>query len=894
MAQSICKIFYFSGTHWDREWYKSFQNFRYELVKMMDELIEFMTINEEFKVFHLDGQTIVLEDYLEIDDSNKEALLKLIKDERVLIGPWYCMPDEFLLSGESLIRNLITGHKVCKNYGVEAWKFGYLCDIFGHIAQMPQILNGFGIRYALVGRGTNEHTTPAYFIWGSPDGSRCLTYKLPDNEGYGSFSIKVIGERKKGVEVDPSSEFFAREATQYIEHERGRSPVSVVAIMDAMDHEPVHPKTIDYIDRIKQLCPNAEVYHTNLINMAKMVEKDIDKLPFKMGELNETARDKGLFLHLISHTLSSYYPLKAYNDQCQTLLEKWVEPLFAIGKYMGLKIKRQYVDLAYKYLIKNHPHDSICGCSIDQVHKDMQYRFDQCKELCNVVLQDIIEQWKQRIIDDHNYNEKLLCVINSLPYTRKEAVTVEIEFETGYEATFQEPFGYEVRNCFKLFDSKGREIPYNICEIRKNQKKRLKSEQCKIIDIYKVCFETELPPMGIKIIHVRPQEKPVRYFESVQTDYNEAENEYIILKIRDNGTICIKDKKNNKTYEHLLEYTDEGEIGDGWNSVAPVMDTSVSSYGSLCRIERVENGPARTVFRVTRIMHLPEKMLEDFSGIRRSDKYSKVEIISQIKLCKGSKHVEIETIIDNCCRDHRMKLVIPTGVDTDEYFANQPFAFVTRKAGIKAETHDWKEKDSIEKQMGGIVGKRGADGTGLVFISAYGLHECAVPKDNAGSIYITLFRSFGKTFTTNGEEGCQIQGKLKYKYLLAPIDSNTSYAELVRLQECLQAGVKAFTTAAASTNIYEETPGFISMESQNIIMSIVKVPESPEEKCIVIRLYNMSDIESVGKVNFLSYIKAVQRVNLNEEYLGEEVFDEYSFTIKLDPWKIATYKVYLL
>ena len=152
-------IYLFSGTHWDREWYQSFQGFRYRLVAMLDDLVEFFETEDHESVFHLDGQTIVLEDYAEINPEGYERLKKLIAQRRVLIGPWYCMPDEFLVSGEALIRNLLRGHAICAGLEAAPWKCGYICDIFGHNAQMPQLLRGFGMDSAVVGRGTNAHTT---------------------------------------------------------------------------------------------------------------------------------------------------------------------------------------------------------------------------------------------------------------------------------------------------------------------------------------------------------------------------------------------------------------------------------------------------------------------------------------------------------------------------------------------------------------------------------------------------------------------------------------------------------------------------------------------------------------------------------------------------------------
>jgi alpha-mannosidase/mannosylglycerate hydrolase len=136
-------IFYFSSTHWDREWYQDFQGFRARLVKMTNALLSLLDKDPEYRTFHFDGQTVVLEDYLEIEPERREELAARIREGRILIGPWYVMPDELLVSGESIIRNLMKGHKIAKDFGVEPWKFGYVCDCFGHIAQLPQILSGF-------------------------------------------------------------------------------------------------------------------------------------------------------------------------------------------------------------------------------------------------------------------------------------------------------------------------------------------------------------------------------------------------------------------------------------------------------------------------------------------------------------------------------------------------------------------------------------------------------------------------------------------------------------------------------------------------------------------------------------------------------------------------------
>lgn len=177
------QIILVSGTHWDREWYRTFQEFRFRLVDILDELLVVLEREEEL-VFLLDGNTLTLEDYLEIRPEKRPELEKYIGQGRLRVGPWYCMPDEFLVSGESLIRNLQAGCAAARQFGGEPVRNGYLCDCFGHTAQMPQILAGFGIRQAVVGRGTNEHTTPAFFRWRAPDRER-----MPDFQTGGSWRL---------------------------------------------------------------------------------------------------------------------------------------------------------------------------------------------------------------------------------------------------------------------------------------------------------------------------------------------------------------------------------------------------------------------------------------------------------------------------------------------------------------------------------------------------------------------------------------------------------------------------------------------------------------------------------------------------------------------------------
>jgi mannosylglycerate hydrolase len=153
--------------HWDREWYLTFQQFRLKLVHLIDKLLDILENDQEFKYFLLDGQTILLEDYMQIRSEMESDLRKYINAGRLLIGPWYVSSDEFLSAPESLIRNLFEGDRQCQQYGTKMM-VGYLPDTFGHIGQIPQILRGFGIDTACLWRGLDDQ--PSELIWNAPAG----------------------------------------------------------------------------------------------------------------------------------------------------------------------------------------------------------------------------------------------------------------------------------------------------------------------------------------------------------------------------------------------------------------------------------------------------------------------------------------------------------------------------------------------------------------------------------------------------------------------------------------------------------------------------------------------------------------------------------------------------
>lgn len=870
----VTDIYFYSGTHWDREWYQNFQSYRYRLVEMVDDMIDYLESDDKFGTYQFDGQTIVLEDYTEIAPDNEERLKALIGSGRIKIGPWYCMPDEFLLSGESLIRNIMRGSHICRKWGVEPWKVGYACDIFGHIAQMPQIYNGFGINFSILGRGTTEEDEK-YIRWKAPDGSECVVFLLEADGGYANI-IKIINSAE-------DREDLKAKLKEDIDRKIERANAPVVILMDGWDHNLIHKDTPDWIEIIKEIYPDINVHHCTVENAAKQLEEYKNTFPVKNGELNKTAIERHSYLHLITNTLSSHYPLKKANDECQNILEKKTEPLGVIATLNGKRFRHEFIETAYKYLLQNHPHDSICGCSVDQVHKDMVYRFDQVKEITGMIEEEFLFNNRPEKGDSSEY---LLRLYNPLPFDRCETVTAEVILKNDYPCRYSEPFDYEEISGFKLYDIEGNEIPYGRKEIIRNYKKRVHRILVENGECYKITFDAKMPACGYSEYRLVPSKKPVRYFEKLKSGVNFAENDYVKVTIQDNGEITLFDKKTKTEYKNLCGFADDGEMGDGWYHANPANDKVIYSCGGVTEIERIENSPSRCVFRVKKEFYVPEKLENLATGYRRSDNKVKLSVTMEIGLSGNNRFADVKMTVNNAAKDHRLRLIIPTGIEDDSYFAGQAFCCVERKTGIDYSTSDWREHDQYEKAMNGIVGKRRSDGSGIAFVSEGGLHECAAYEDD--NIYVTLFRGFEKTYLTMGESAGQLLGDLSYSFMLVPVDFDVTYSELVKLQDRLS--VKPVMSCSEIKNDYVmSADSFMKIEGANINLSVMKQAENGKENTVVIRVFNPSAETAEGKIVLDRKILKAYKTNLNEDIEEEIKADETMLSVTLKPWKIQTY-----
>ncbi len=863
------KIFVHSGTHWDREWYQSFQGFRFRLVDTINDLMEGLENTPGYGVFHSDGQTIIFEDYLEIEPQNRERLTKLIQAGKIVVGPWYCMPDEFLCSGESIIKNLRRGIKISRSFGVEPSKNAYICDIFGHAAQTPQIFAGMDLHHTVLGRGTNEHDTPRFFRWTSPDGTDVRVFRLEDVYGYSDFMAIANGDQKE--------EALRERLKAYIDTRFSTSNIPIVFTTDAQDHHPMHRERVNHLRILQELYPDAEVCHVSIDRVGEAVDEYLDVLPRVCGELADPAKVNAGYVHLITNTLSSRYPIKKANDTLQTRMEKWIAPAYALGL---TRASLGYLDLADKYLIQNHPHDSICGCSIDQVHRDMMYRFDQTRMIGDEIMKtvagtlqgDLSSRQTGVFAPQAAGDDLVLRIFHPLPYEREETVTVTVNFPKNYHK-YMEPFGYEGICSFKLYDAQGAEVPYGIVDIISNPDN----------DAYTLALRTKLTACGVTELLIKKHLMPSRYPGSLLTSRRTAENEHIALKVNDDGTVDVLDKATGVTYAGLLGVIDDGEIGDGWYHCNPIIDRRI--LNNAADIEISEDNALRVTYRIIQHLRLPAAYThgswkEKDWGLRRSSEYVNMDVVHDVTLARGERKLQVKTVVENTAMDHRLRLRLPTGIEGKSYYASQPFCVISRATDDRPETANWKEYGCIEKNTTGIVAKYGSKG-GFAFISDYGLHECGVSGD--GNIDITLFRAFCKTVGTRGEIDGELLQKMEFSYTLLPLDTDTPLSTLARAQDIAATGLSCYTVGGNAAHSYRP---YLALEGDAMVYSTA----TPLSDGIEVRMYNCSDETATATLTVPDGYTTAALVEIDGRLIAPLTVADGLVSFTASKWKIVTVK----
>ena len=895
------KIFYVQGTHWDREWYFPFQRFRQYLLDTAEEVLNTLENDPEFGCFIFDGQTLVMEDILEVKPEWRPRLERQIRAGRLKIGPWYCMPDMFLVSGESLIRNLRAGRRIAENFGGGTLPCGYLCDVFGNIAQTPQLLRLNGLDFAAVWRGIEDENCN-FRVWRAPDGSEVLLYRMEARQSYCDFTGEVAGYW--GFPL--GEEEFKRRAFAYIEEQRRRNP-ELVILMDAVDHGPIHRVVPQYLKWLRELYPEAEVAFSDFSRIAEELEKRRASLPLYQGEMVYPGKTlNNSFQAVLTHTLSARYPLKRWNDLCSDLLELTLEPIVAASLIRGVSCRPELLDLAWKYLLRNHPHDSICGCSVDAVHQDMLYRFRQIQEIAPGVVETFVKADRDALTGIDQRRECVPCgfapetgipeadpegrydlrLYNPLPRPYKGVVRVQVRFPLQYPKRYSEYFGYETLNAFRLYEDSGREIPYVLEAIQPNQRCNFHRYDHRHYDVYTLSFETQLRGCAWHTFQIRPAEEPVRNWSSMKRGPRRISNGLLEVEFAGDGTFAVTDCENGRRIEGFNSFVFDRDMGDGWNYARPVNSAVLldSSCGVLLR--EVRDSAIRSVFEIERVFSLPEGLEfrgglnEQYCGIRESAARVTQTIRTTVELEAGSRLVKMKTVLDNRAKDCRLRMAVPTGLPGG-YFAGQSFCVIERPEGRLTgdESIRFREFDPMEKNFSGFAGKRSSHGS-TVFFSRCGLKEISCQGEE---LYVTLLRNFRRTPQTDGEAESQNPGEQLFEYAFGIFPGCVSNAEAAEMSQQYRREFLHYLVRHTGNDA--DRNSLLELEGNPVVSAFSPTGEA-EGGSAIVRLVNLSDHAEQSRFQSDYAIERVEKVDLREANPQPA-----ETTVTLRPWEIATFKL---
>ncbi|QHI68003.1 glycoside hydrolase family 38 N-terminal domain-containing protein [Tichowtungia aerotolerans] len=722
-----------SHTHWDREWYQCFEEFRLRLVDLIDHLLEIYDKHPNY-VFYLDAQTICLEDYLEIRPHRRGRLRELIASGNLLVGPWYVQNDFHLTSGESTVRNLLIGSAIASEFG-RCEMVGYAPDQFGLISQLPQILKRFGVQNAVFGRGFNfyqqgedgapvRESRPAEFEWISPDGS-------------GVFSIHLSKWYNNAQRFSEDPE----RALRYLQHvDKELEPFCTTPfrlLMNGVDHLEAQGNLLPILSRLQQDMEGAaEISQSTLQAYIDRVSGYLSDraVPAVHGELRY-----GIDLDLLQGTLSSRRYLKALNSRCQTLLELELEPLYAALAVSTGGAQSYPADMMlylWKELIKNHPHDSICGCSVDRVHQDNENRFlrviDGGEDLKQRGIQGLLDRISRDGMAADHY---LLAVVNPLPHTRSEVVTAQVRL----------PLDEKVSG-FRLTAPNGESVPYHVVESKKHNRMTLSPfnlpGQLAVEELTIRFYAAEVPASGYAVYRLEPDSNAPAACQAEIGTGCRIENEFLRLSVQPTGRVDLEDLQSGKVIESVLSFEDTTDLGDSYCCI-PGDAFDLSGAEPVVTLEE-ENDLCQSL-RLDYSLMLPES-LDRKRGIRTGSVENRVSLL--LTLRRGSPVLDLNAEIENASSDHRLRMLVHSGVNADSSLCAQPFDVVVRP---RYPEQEWLNTDKCQPVSDWVSVK---DSEAQISVLTDGVYDYEYLRDERHSLAFTCVRATGRiTNDLFGEDG---------------------------------------------------------------------------------------------------------------------------------------------
>ena len=685
-------------THWDREWYLPFQRFRLRLVSLLDGVIGGMEADPRWH-FTLDGQMAAVDDYLEVRPDQRERVAALVREGRLAVGPWQILHDEFLCSGENIVRNLELGMRRAEDLGGAPMMVGYLPDQFGHCAQTPQILRLAGIEHACVWRGVPAEVRESAFAWEAPDGTAIRTQYLPEG-GYGN-AASMFEEFPGGASPLPGrAAGFAESMGRW--YPRG----GPILAKYGADHTAPAP---DLADRLAGA--GIRMRLDTLAGYFAGRDPSVDGLPRVRGELRSHAR-----ANILPGVISARIRLKQLMGRAERLVERYAEPLTALW-YAG--DAQRFLELAWRRLIEASCHDSVTGCGSDETAEQVAAHMAEAEQLGRAVC-DLVTAERAASVPHGSH-----LVFNPSPVPRTGLITVDVPGggEPGLVAGDGRPvtvqtletaptvlddavhpasrlpvllervygrvlFGQEIRDwsvsrqdrtlTFHVTSRAG--VPFDIGDVREALRGADGEWRVRIIADPRrtVAALVDVPALGMTT--VQPVPSPGGAPDAaVRAEGNVLDNGLLRVRVHDDGTLGLR-TASGRIVEGVGRIVDGGDLGDSYNHAPPAHDRLVGDPVSV-DVRPVWTGPLVAACDIVRTYRWPAS--GDEQGDARSRAEEEVTVATRAELRVGEPFLRLRVTFDNRCEDHRTRLHLSLPRQAASSFAEGQFTVIER--GLTAE-----------------------------------------------------------------------------------------------------------------------------------------------------------------------------------------------------------------
>ncbi|MGC8654667.1 MAG: alpha-mannosidase [Candidatus Kryptoniota bacterium] len=851
--------------HWDREWYLTFEGYRAWLIEMVDDLIELMDNDPSFKSFMFDGQMAMVDDYIEVRPERLELFKKFVEEGRFIIGPFYIQSDEFIPGGESHVRNLLYGLELARKYG-SPMMVGYLPDQFGHISQMPQILNGFEIDSAVIYRGFGGEPGQdvSEYIWRSPDGSKVLMVHLPKN----GYSFGYFGSDRSETEIIKRFLLIKAEVDN-------RAQASSRLILNGGDHhwpDRYLTRAVKIIS--EKLNENAVV--SSLPDYIKKLKSEVreEDLPVVDGELRFGLRHA---YAVLGGTASSRMYIKQENFRCQNMLQYMVEPLNAIAVILGKKSRAHLIKQAWLYVLQSQNHDVICGTSVDSVYRDAMVRYLRASTIAeqasNVILNDIVPEE-----DANSFDDSSLYLFNLLPRQRDEVVECEVEFfvrkvPIGINPDFRGGGEEELCKSLRIVNCDGEELPVQILGREQDygiHYSKYSYPQQFWADRWKILLAApSLPPSGYRKYQIKKCNSDLKGEPRVITGQNFIENQYLRVEAGENGSLSIYDKQTGQTYCPLNYFEDVGDRGDEYTFCPVDGDRPIMSHSSNPKIRIVESGPLRAALEVTFLLKVPGEFDEERE--ERSLKTVDIPITTTAYLTCFSKRVDIKTTVDNTAKDHRLRVLFNSGIETDISYADSQFCITERRHINNMDSNfPYELPQNLNVLQRFITVQKGERG---FTVMTKGLPEYELSLENPGEVAITLIRSVGELSKSGlktrpgGDAGwknktpdAQCMGIHTFEYSLYTHRFTVDFSSVNFVAESYNSPVLPVPGKGNPDTPWQMS--LLQLKSESFAFSSFK--ESEDGKAVIFRCYNPGSSEDEAEIRTGFPFNEAHLASLNE------------------------------